>query len=62
MKIKNYIFDWSGTLSDDRKPVFEANSRMFSEFGLPRLTFKNWLSINTSTVFDYLHQNGIKEK
>lgn len=62
MKIDNYIFDWSGTLSDDRMPVYEANLRMFSDFGLPKLTFKKWLPITTGTVFDYFQQNGVKEK
>lgn len=62
MEIQNYIFDWSGTLSDDRKPVYEANLRMFADYGLPKLTFKEWLPITTGTVFDYFHQSGIKVK
>ena len=34
-----FIFDWSGVISDDRKPVYEANTRLLRERGLKILTF-----------------------
>jgi beta-phosphoglucomutase-like phosphatase (HAD superfamily) len=40
MPIKLYIFDWSGTLSDDRRPVYEANMRVLVAYGKQRMTFQ----------------------
>lgn len=36
--LKNFIFDWSGTLADDLKPVWTATSAIFTHFGLTPLT------------------------
>ncbi|MEM6820988.1 MAG: HAD hydrolase-like protein [Verrucomicrobiota bacterium] len=33
--IKNIIFDWSGTLADDFKPVLQATNEIFSQYGKP---------------------------
>ena len=37
--IKNIIFDWSGSLSDDHALVYEAIMRLFEQEGLPRISF-----------------------
>lgn len=37
-RIKNVLFDWSGTLVDDFHPVLEATNRVFAEFGKPPFT------------------------
>lgn len=34
-RIRNILFDWSGTLVDDLHPVVEATNRVFAEFGKP---------------------------
>jgi phosphoglycolate phosphatase len=36
--IRNFIFDWSGTLADDLRPVWTATNRIFSEYGKRELT------------------------
>jgi phosphoglycolate phosphatase-like HAD superfamily hydrolase/ADP-ribose pyrophosphatase YjhB (NUDIX family) len=33
--IKNIIFDWSGTLADDFKPVLDATNDIFKQYGKP---------------------------
>lgn len=33
MQIRNIIFDWSGTLSDDHTPVYEATMLVFKKLG-----------------------------
>lgn len=33
--IKNIIFDWSGTLADDFKPVYQATNELFLQYGKP---------------------------
>jgi len=60
MTIDNFIFDWSGTLSDDRRPVYEANMKIFPVFGIKKMKYKNWLSTTTMTVVDYFNLRKIK--
>lgn len=31
--IRNFIFDWSGTLADDLRPVWTATNKIFTEYG-----------------------------
>jgi len=38
MKIKNIIFDWSGVISDDLAPVYEAVMHVFKKLGISELT------------------------
>ncbi len=40
--IKNIIFDWSGTLSDDLIPVYTATMRVFKKLGLKILTLEEF--------------------
>ncbi len=37
-RIRNLLFDWSGTLVDDLHPVVEATNQVFAEFGKPSFT------------------------
>ncbi|MEK7155538.1 MAG: HAD hydrolase-like protein [Patescibacteria group bacterium] len=37
------LCDWSGVISDDRRPVYETGSRMMEHFGLERMTYETWL-------------------
>jgi len=41
-KIKNIIFDWSGTLSDDLTPVHAATNKVFKRLGLRALTLEEY--------------------
>jgi phosphoglycolate phosphatase len=36
------LLDWSGTISDDRGPVYEANMRLLEKYGETRLTMAEW--------------------
>lgn len=36
------LFDWSGTVSDDRAPVYEANQRLLETYGHSRLSLDEW--------------------
>lgn len=40
--IKNLIFDWSGTLADDLRPVWIATNRIFREYGKRELTLEEF--------------------
>jgi len=42
--IKNIIFDWSGTLSDDFSPVYKASKLVFQKLGHPGLTEQEFKS------------------
>lgn len=59
MSIELFIFDWSGTISDDRKPVYEANMRILKAYGKQVIPFKEWLSISTSSAVEFLSSQGI---
>lgn len=51
-----FAFDWSGTLSDDRLPVYETNSRMRDRYGLPPLSYEAWLHQSVGNVVDHFQQ------
>lgn len=36
------LFDWSGTISDDRQLVYETNQRLLEAYGQPRLSLDEW--------------------
>lgn len=36
------LFDWSGTISDDRQLVYETNQRLLEAYGQPRLSLNEW--------------------
>lgn len=36
--LRNFIFDWSGTLADDLRPVWKATNRIFVEYGRRELS------------------------
>ncbi|MFV0415873.1 MAG: HAD family hydrolase [Chthoniobacterales bacterium] len=40
--IKNLIFDWSGTLADDLRPVWKATNAIFEEYGAESLSLDNF--------------------
>ena len=40
--IRNFLFDWSGTLADDLRPVFEATNLIFREYGKSPLTLEEF--------------------
>ena len=60
MKVNAVVFDWSGTISDDRRPVYEANMRMFNHYGKPRITFEQWQERSTLTATEIMRDHGIE--
>lgn len=61
MEKKLLLFDWSGTISDDRLPVFVAVDKMLQHFGKPAVSYEKWLSYSCSSAIEYARLNGITE-
>lgn len=40
--IRNFLFDWSGTLADDLGPVWRATNLIFREYGKPPLSLEEF--------------------
>lgn len=59
MAIRWFIFDWSGTISDDRRVVYAANRLMREDYGLPPVAFEDWLGTVTMTVAEHFAQDGV---
>ncbi len=53
------IFDWSGVISDDRPPVYEANMILLEKYGKKRITFKEWLPNTKLSVVEYMQSHNI---
>lgn len=58
-KLQLFLFDWSGTISDDRRPVFEANRRMRLGYGIPTVSFEEWLDSIRGNAYDAFLALGI---
>lgn len=61
MNFQAIIFDWSGTLSDDRQSVYAANNRMQAYYGLPSNTFDEFLTTVTMTPIEYFRSRGVSD-
>ncbi len=59
MNIGLLVFDWSGVISDDRRPVYKANMRILREYGKPVLSFEEWLQRSRMTAVEFLADNGV---
>ena len=59
INIQVLIFDWSGVISDDRKPVYEANIRILKEHGKPTIGFEEFLRSVTMTPAESFSGLGI---
>lgn len=59
MKFRLIAFDWSGTVSDDRLPVYEANSRQARQYGLPVLAYEDWQHSASMTVIQHFNQYNV---
>lgn len=55
------IFDWSGTISDDRLPVYEANKRILKSYGINLNSFDKWLKTTNGSIISYCKSLGIEE-
>ncbi|MDO8508615.1 MAG: HAD hydrolase-like protein [Nanoarchaeota archaeon] len=56
------IFDWSGTISDDRIPVYESNKRLLKRYGVNLPEFKEWLFSTNGSIISYFDSVGVIEE
>ena len=40
--VKHLIFDWSGTISDDRRLAYESNMKVIEARGIGRINYDEW--------------------
>jgi phosphoglycolate phosphatase len=59
ISIRLITTDWSGVISDDRKPLHETNMRVLDAHGKSRLTFDEWLLKSTMTALEFFAGQGI---
>lgn len=61
MKIKTVVFDWSGVISDDIEAVYDANTRILNQYGIPQIPFEIFKQNSTMTPREFLKGLGIKD-
>lgn len=62
MDIQFFLFDWSGTISDDRVPVFKANQLMCQEFGIAQNpSFNAWIRSASVSPSQWFRERGVKK-
>lgn len=59
MDVKLVVFDWSGTISDDRKMIYESVLRLFKELNRDAVTFDEWLSTSVGSFHDFVKMQGM---
>jgi phosphoglycolate phosphatase len=55
------FFDWSGTLSNDLKPVYLANNEVLKSYGKPMLAFKDWLGTCCGSASEFARRQGVED-
>lgn len=60
--INAVVFDWSGTISDDVMPVYEANMKLFGLYDIPRISLNKWRAECQQTVVDLMKNRGVNEQ
>ncbi len=61
MNIQFFIFDWSGTISDDRHPVYKANVLMRKFYGIEEtISFEEWLQSSAISVVQSFQDKGVQ--
>ena len=53
------IFDWSGTISNDSKPVLESDNQLLTESGLPPITEEKWRNCMCANIIDFSNHIGL---
>ena len=59
-EITTVIFDWSGTLSDDRRLVWAANMKIMNHFGLDLIPFEDFIPQVKMTVLEMMEGFGLQ--
>jgi phosphoglycolate phosphatase-like HAD superfamily hydrolase len=58
-RFKMFVFDWSGTLSNDMHPVFLSNNAMLSNRNKLPLTWEEWKCARCGNVVEFAYKYGI---
>lgn len=54
-----YVFDWSGTISDDRQPVYRSNQLLLEHFNKQPVSYDVFYANIRASVFDFYEEQGI---
>jgi phosphoglycolate phosphatase len=57
--IETFVFDWSGVISDDSKPVYEANMMLLDDHRRERISFEEWRRLSALTAAGFLRNCGV---
>ena len=52
-------FDWSGTCSNDMRPVYEADMRILDLYGKKRMPLGEWRQNTTASAVEFFNNHGI---
>ena len=58
--IQAVIFDWSGVISDDRRPVYEADGIVLRKYNITDVDFETWLSHTKASAPEYFAFRGVQ--
>lgn len=58
--IRNIVFDWSGTISNDLQQVYETVMKMFDHFGIGRISLDEFRDSYTLPYMVHARMFGIK--
>lgn len=58
-KTRLVMFDWSGTISDDRNLVYEADRRLIAHYNLPVKSFSDFFKHGTGELVSSMRKLGI---
>ncbi len=59
--IKVIFADWSGVISDDRRPVYEAGMRVLAQYGMRPVTFDWWLAHTQAGSREFFASMGLTQ-
>ncbi len=59
MAVKNVLFDWSGTISDDLPVVYATVMKVFAHYGIPAITLDEFRSSYTLPYMEHSRKFGI---
>lgn len=58
--IEILVFDWSGVISNDASPVYEANMMLLEDHGRKRINFEEWRRLSALTAAGFLRNCGVE--
>ena len=58
-KIDIFVFDWSGVISNDKRPVYESNMRLLKDFEKPVMSFEEFFKNTQLNAALFLKSQGV---